>query len=211
MYNLEAFTDTNTQRVLAFMKAHPFALITGVSAAHQPVATQVPVLIKEREDGLYLQAHIMHKSDHYQAFEQNPNVLVVFTGPHTYVSASWYENPQQASTWNYQSVYAYGTLRFLEEEGLLQTLQETTTLFENNLQSPAGFAHLSEAYVQRLSKAIRAFEVKVTALNPIFKLSQNKNRQDYHNIIQHLADGNPDQQAIAAAMQERQDEIFNRS
>jgi transcriptional regulator len=208
MYHLEIFKDKDQTQLLDFMHQHPFALITGVSSLQTPVATQVPVLVKPRADGLYLQAHIMKHTDHHLAFEQNPEVLVVFTGADTYVSASWYVNPQQASTWNYQSVHARGTLRFLNDAELLQVLEETTTRFENNPNSPAAFNRLSENYVQRLSRAIIALEIKVTALDHIFKLSQNRDRQSFENIIGHLEQGNANQQAIAQAMQQRKETLY---
>ena len=95
----------------------------GCDADNNPVATQVPVFIDEKEDKLFLSGHIMRNTDHHKAFEQNPNVLAVFTGPHTYVSASWYSDKQQASTWNYMSVHAKGKLKFLEEQALLDVLK----------------------------------------------------------------------------------------
>jgi transcriptional regulator len=81
-----------------------------------PMATQVPVLIDEREgDRLLLRGHMMKNTDHHRAFEKNNEALCVFSGAHTYVSARWYSNPQTGSTWNYMSVHARGKIRFLSE------------------------------------------------------------------------------------------------
>jgi transcriptional regulator len=60
----------------------------------------------------------MKGNDHHKAFLANPNVLVRFYGPHCYVSASWYTNPQQGSTWNYITVHAKGELNFLDDSEL---------------------------------------------------------------------------------------------
>jgi transcriptional regulator len=94
------------------MREHPFVFLTGVNEENKPVATQVPVFIDERDGKLFLTGHIMRNTDHHKALKKNPNVLAVFTGPHVYVSDTWYDDPQQASTWNYMSVHAKGTIRF---------------------------------------------------------------------------------------------------
>src|SRR3954471_19898237 len=102
MYNLPHFKAENEKEVVDFMHRHPFITLTGVDATSQPVATHVPVLFESRESKLFLLGHIMKNTDHHKAFNQNENILAVFAGPHTYVSASWYKDQKQASTWNYQ-------------------------------------------------------------------------------------------------------------
>ena len=75
MYNLPYFKENDPQVVLQFMREHPFAVLSGCSAANKPVATQVPLLIEERDGKLFLQGHIMRQTDHHKAFESNPEVL----------------------------------------------------------------------------------------------------------------------------------------
>jgi len=208
MYNLPYFKEHDATVVIEFMKQHPFAMVIGVDAENKPAATQVPVLLKERNGELFLQAHIMKQTDHHKAFEQNNNVLVVFTGPNTYVSASLYENKQQGSTWNYQSVHAKGELVFLNEAELLQLLEELTSHFENNPSSPSLYKHLPEDYIQRLSKAIVAFEIKVTGIENVFKLSQNRDKKSFENIAAHLNKGNASEQYIAGEMEKRKGQLF---
>ena len=124
MYNLPYFKEQDAATVLKFVKDNPFAFLCGCDAADKPVATQIPVFIDERDNKLFLSGHIMRNTDHHKAFEQNPSVLAVFTGPHTYVSASWYSNKSTASTWNYMSVHARGSLRFLDGPALLEAPSE---------------------------------------------------------------------------------------
>lgn len=203
MYHLPQYKEQDRSVVIDFMKQHPFAMLTGVDANGLPVATQLPFLIKEKEGVLYLQAHMMRQTDHCKAFETHQQALVLFTGPHTYVSASWYENPQQASTWNYMTVHARGTLVFLDHEQLLQVLEETTTLFEHNPQSPAQYKELSQDYIEHMAKAIVAFEIKIDTLDHVFKLSQNRDRRSYENIMGQLKQQDADAKAIAAEMEKR--------
>jgi len=150
----------------------------------------------------------MRGTGHHKAFETNPHVLAVFTGAHTYVSASWYENKQQASTWNYQSVHAQGIFQFLQEEQLLLMLEELTMYFEKET-SPSAYKNLSPEYIQRLSKAIVAFEIEVKHLDHVFKLSQNRDEKSYDNIVHELKQGDSDAQQVAVAMEKNKDNVFN--
>jgi transcriptional regulator len=210
MYNLPYFKEHDPEVVIDFMKQHPFAMVIGVDKFNHPAATQVPVLIKERNGDLFLQAHIMKQTDHHKAFEKNKNILVVFSGTHTYVSASLYENQQQASTWNYQAVHVKGELSFLDDTQLLLMLEELTTHFENNETSPSLYKHLPSDYIDRLSKAIVAFEIKVTSIDHVFKLSQNRDAKSYQNIMNAFQKGNRDEQYIANEMSKRKDQLFNK-
>lgn len=207
MYDLPHFKEPDPHRIRAFMQQHPFATVIGCFN-NQPVATQVPLLIEERSGNTFLKGHIMRNTDHHKAFAQNSQVLCLFSGAHSYVSASWYANPQVGSTWNYMNVQARGTLTFLPEGSLIQILKDLTTHFENNTASPASFENLPHEYVQRLVKAIIGFEIEVTELNHVFKLSQNRDAESYHNIIRQLQKGDADARAIAIEMQQRTGQLF---
>lgn len=152
----------------------------------------------------------MKGTDHHKALSGNPNVLCVFTGAHSYISASWYTEPKVASTWNYMSVQAKGRLSFLDEAALLDILERTTTHFENNDASPASYKNLSPEYVQHHAKAIAAFEIEVTGLEHTFKLSQNRDEKSYENIIHHLHQGDADAQGVARVMEARKDRLFKK-
>ena len=202
MYSFSYYTEKDRATVLAFMQANPFAMLIG-SNNHIPAATQVPFFIDEVEGELLLTSHIMKNTDHHKAFVQNPQALVVFTGPHTYVSASWYKHAPSASTWNYISVHARGQLQFMDEEGLRNILRRTTDHFENNPQSKAAYDKLPDDYISKLLPAIVGIKIKVTALDNVFKLSQNRDAESYDNIIQHLGKQDAGARAIAREMELR--------
>ena len=209
MYNLPYYKEKDHQVVLEFIHQHPFAFIAGCAEEGKPVATQIPVFIEEREGKLFMTGHMMRQTDHHKAFEKNPNVLCVFTGNHTYVSASWYADPHQASTWNYMSVHVKGKLRFLDEQALIDVLKKTSLHFENNNhQSPTVYDNLSQDYIGRLIKAIVAFEVEVESIDHVFKLSQNRDKESYGNIIEKLESQDADGVAIAAEMKKRTEQVF---
>lgn len=203
MYSLPYFTESDREKVISFMRAHPFVVLCGVDTQGHPVATQVPVFIDEKDGEIFLSGHIMKSTDHHKAFEVNPKVLALFTGPHTYVSASWYSEPKTASTWNYITVHARGEMRYTDHQALLDILKRTTDHFENNPHSPSNFDQLPHDYVEKLSNAIVAFEIKVEELDNVFKLSQNRDDTSYHNIIDHLKQGDEESKRIAEEMAKR--------
>jgi transcriptional regulator len=210
MYSLAYFKENDLARVKEFMRAYPFVILAGNAGAGIPVATHVPVLINEAAGELKLLGHIMKKTDHHHAFLQNPQVLAIFNGPHAYVSASWYSNPRQASTWNYMTVHARGQLRFLGEGELAQVLEQLTEKFEGRESSPSLYPSLSAEYLQRLTPAIIAFEIAVDSIENVFKLSQNRDVQSFENIIEHLRErGSDDAKKLAAEMEVRKSELFS--
>jgi len=181
------------------MVAHPFVTLIARGDEY-PVATQVPVLITEREGKLFLRGHIMRKTDHHLALEKDGHALVMFTGAHAYISASWYPNPQVASTWNYSAVHAQGQLRFTDEADLLDLLSRLTAHFENNPDSPALMEKMSPEYIQPMLKAIVAFEIAIENIEHVFKLSQNRDKKTYHTIIDHLEEGSTEDKMVAEEM-----------
>lgn len=115
MYKLPYFTDTDDQKFVEMMQKNPFAFITGILNGF-PVATHIPLQVEKQNATLILTGHIMTGTDHHKAFLQNENVLVIFTGPHCYVSASWYVKKNVASTWNYMDVQIKGKVKFTDHE-----------------------------------------------------------------------------------------------
>lgn len=186
--------------MLAFMRQYPFAFVSGVSRDHLPVATQLPLFVDERDGKYWLSGHLMKNTDHHKAFVDNPNALVVFTGPHCYVSASWYADKKQASTWNYMSVQARGIIRFADEKALREILQRTTDYFEANTDSGSNYHDLSEEYINRLIPAIVAFEIEVTQLDATFKLSQNRDEKSFQQIMEKLKEQGGDAEKVAEEM-----------
>jgi transcriptional regulator len=186
------------------MHQNPFVVLSGVDKNGKPVATQIPVFVDEREGKMFLSGHMMRQTDHHLAFTVNNDVLVLFTGAHCYVSAGWYTEPLQASTWNYMTVHARGKLEFLNQEALIQILKRTTDHFEGSTDTPSAFDRLPAEYVQRLSKAIIAFEIEVEDIQNVFKLRQNRDEKSYLNIIGKLeCRPDEDSRTIAAEMKKR--------
>ncbi len=209
MYNTSYFKENDLNKILEFIHEYPFALITGSFLDGKQVATQVPVLIEEREGAYFLQAHLKRNTDHHRAFIENPNALVVFSGPHTYVSATWYSDAKMGSTWNYMSVHAAGLVREMNDEELCEFMMKFTLQFEGgNNESPTVFENLPADYLAKKMPGIVGIEINIEKLDNIFKLSQNKDEKSFRQIIKNLEQQGGDSTKIAAEMNNRFDELF---
>ncbi|MEO5673317.1 MAG: FMN-binding negative transcriptional regulator [Chitinophagales bacterium] len=209
MYDLPYYKEKNDNEIKKFIDEHPFAFLAGCDAENKPVATQLPVFIETVDGKQILRGHIMKNTDHHKAFLNNPNVLVVFTGQHTYVSATWYSDPHLASTWNYMSVHAKGIIRFLDDQALADVLRKTSLHFEDyNKQSPTVFDNLPEEFKHKMMKAIVAFEIEIIELNNVFKLSQDRDAESYENIKKKLSEKGGSAKVIAGEMEKRTKELF---
>ncbi len=211
MYNYPHYKEKDSQKIIEFMREHPFVTLIGCDADRRIEATQIPVLIEEKDGKIFIYGHIARKSDHEQAMEENPEVLVLFTSPHVYISGTWYDgNPHQASTWNYISIHARGRIRFQDEDALIDLLKRLSLYFEKgDLASTTVYDNLPDEYKQKLIKAIIAFELEVTEMDNVYKLSQNRDEKSYYNIIKKLEEQDGDGKYIAARMKERSGQIFN--
>lgn len=209
MYHFSYFKEKDRQTILDFMEAHPLAFLTGSTRSGKPVATQVPLLIEERNGELYLQGHLMRNTDHHKALVENPNALAVFTGPSAYVSASWYTNPQMGSTWNYMSVHVSGQIQFMATDALVEFMRRFTLKFERgNAHSPTIYDNLAPAYRDRMMPGIVGFEIKAEEIDNVFKLSQNRDEQSYLNIISKLEQQGGESAAVAMEMKKRKHSLF---
>lgn len=209
MYNFSYFKEKDRQIILDFIEENPFAFMTGSFSTGKQVATQIPILFEERNGELYLQGHIMRNTDHHKAFIENPNTLLVFSGPSCYVSASWYSNPQIGSTWNYMSVHIEGKINFMPNDELIQFMRKLTLKFEEgNTQSQTFYDNLPDSFLNKMMPAIVGFEIKAEKMENVFKLSQNRDEKSYLNIISKLEERGGSSALIAEIMQKRKAELF---
>jgi len=209
MYHFSYFKEKDKKTILDFIEENPFAFFTGSYLSGEQVATQIPILLEERNGELFLQGHIMRNTDHHKALNENPNALLVFTGPSCYVSASWYSNPQIGSTWNYMSVHVGGKVNFMSNEELVKFMRKLTLKFEKgNTQSLTFYDNLPDQFLNKMMPAIVGFEIKAENIENVFKLSQNRDEKSYLNIISKLEEQGGNSALIATEMRKRKAELF---
>lgn len=185
MYIPEHFRSKDRSAALAFMRDNPFAIL--VSTTNDgPFATHVPVVIRETGDRLILRGHVAKANPHWRYLEQEPHCLMIFHGPHAYISPTNYATPENVPTWNYGAVHIYGNARtYSKPEELLGMLQDLIPTFEAAYAEQ--WASLTEAYRSRMLSHIVGFEIEVTNVEAKFKLSQNRTREEQQHVIDSLS------------------------
>jgi transcriptional regulator len=213
MYDYPDYKETDHAKIIEFMRAHPFVMLVGAKQNGRIEVTQVPVLISEENGQVILRGHIIRKSQHHKAMDENPSVIAIFSGPNTYVSATWYTtNPHMGSTWNYVSIHARGNIRWMDDEGLIDLMKELTLFFEKgNKNSSTIYENLPEEYTSRMIKGIIGFELRVSELENVHKLSQNRDEKSYDNVVVELKKQGGDAETISEWMKDRKDRVFNSS
>jgi transcriptional regulator len=184
MHGNSYYKEKDKATIVAFIKQYSFATIVG-NVDGVAYSSQIPLMIEEVNDKIILHGHIMRKTNHYNALQQNNNALVIFNGPHCYISASWYADPAGASTWNYQTVHARGKINFLDDAGTINAIKKLTEKYES-IDSVAAFDKMSDEYITANVKAIVGFTIEVEEFDAVFKLSQNKDVVTKQNIVSEL-------------------------
>ena len=194
MYIPEFNKLDDTATALGFMRANPFAIVVSASEG-SPFATHIPVIATEAAAGILLRGHVARANPQWKMLEQERETMVIFHGPHAYISPSLYESRQSVPTWNYAAVHACGRARIFEEpEPLTEVLLETIAVFEQAYLDQ--WRELNENYRAKMLGQIVGFEIAVERLEAKFKLSQNRPRGDQARIIQSLESS--DDTAISA-------------
>jgi transcriptional regulator len=187
MYLPSHFIETDSQRIAALMRGYSFATIVSHDGA-APFATHMPVL-HHAEEGPHgtLFTHMARANPQWKQFADGREVLVIFHGPHAYVSPNWYEKRPEVPTWNYAVVHAYGVPRLMEnKERLRSMLRELVDTFEAGQPQPYGDV-LPDEYIDKLSPGIVGLEIPITRVEAKFKLNQNRSAADQTGVIAALA------------------------
>lgn len=184
MYTPKYFKVTNVEEILNFVQENSFGtLITTVQ--EKPIGTHLPMQIIKEGDDYYITGHMAYGNPQWRTLEICENILVMFQGPHAYISSSWYEK-ENVPTWNYQAVHVYGKASILSEEELKQDLTKLLQKYEKHRKNPVLWEGLSPQLLNKELKGIVGFKIKVQEIQAAYKLSQNRNEEDYNNIINKL-------------------------
>jgi transcriptional regulator len=201
MYIPSSFRVEDAAKIAAFMRRHSFAtLITDDGGA--PFASHLPMLHRP-EGGSHgsLISHMARANPQWQHFVSGREALVVFHGPHSYISPSWYQTEVAVPTWNYAVVHAYGIPKtFSDHERVVSLLRETVATFESAFERPWP-GTLPDDYRDKLVQSIVAFDIPITRIEGKFKLGQNRPAADTQGVFDALSrSADADSRALAQMM-----------
>jgi transcriptional regulator len=187
----------------ALMRAESFATLVTTDGHGVPFATHVPFLLDpDRGPRGTLRAHMARANPHWQEFAAGREALVVFLGPHAYVSPGWYVQHPSVPTWNYVAVHAYGIPVVVDDPARVRAfLAELTETYEAGRPAPWSIDGLPADYLAGMQRGIVAFEIPISRLEGKAKLSQNRGAEDRARVEAALAaTGDPWSRATAARM-----------
>ncbi|OGX79598.1 protease [Exiguobacterium sp. SH31] len=182
MYVPKLYAVNDAEEVHAFLKAHPFGTVV-THDGQKPHATHVPLRFHAEDGHVWFTTHVARNNPQWQTIEDQ-TVLLIVQGPDAYVSASWYGH-EDVSTWNYQAVHLYGQATILSSAELETDLAGLLQDHERERENAIVWEELSEP-VQRQKHGVVGFRIDIDEIQAAFKLSQNRNDEDYERIVSEL-------------------------
>jgi len=184
MYIPELYQNENQEEINDFLQKNSFGILVNQTSG-KLWATHIPLELDMNEIGKsILFGHISKENPQWKSFESDANVLAIFSGPHSYISSSWYEK-ENVPTWNYIAVHIYGKIKIIHGDQVITSLKKLTDKYEKNSKNPVKIEELSEKTMRQVA-GIVAFEIEIESIEAVKKMSQNRNEKDYHNIISQL-------------------------
>ncbi|MFO0925376.1 MAG: FMN-binding negative transcriptional regulator [Pirellulales bacterium] len=204
MYIPSSFHVEDSNVVAQFVRDHSFATLVSHDGTTM-YASHLPMLLDDRQAPWRLSLHMARANPQWKHLEQCREVLVIFSGPHAYVSPSWYSDPQSVPTWNYTAVHVTGRARLIEDTHQLdQLLNDLIQVYEKDRPEPWIYQPQQETHEQ-LTQAIVGIEIEAIRVEAKFKLSQNR-PQDYDSVANALrSSSHPHDQEVGMLMSQIRD------
>lgn len=198
MYLPPQFQSKDPDIALELMRAHPFAQLVSTDDAGFPFVTPLPLHLVEEGGGLTLLGHVARPNPQAKYLMARPQALVVFNGPHAYMTPRVYPDLARVPTWNYLMVQARVEVRTIErfedKDRLLKHL-----IHDFDPAYDAQWRALPEDFQHKLMGGIHAFELRVLDLQCKLKLNQHR-PESHAALLAAYEQGNPDEQALAGWM-----------
>ena len=184
MYIPNHYKNENIKEVKDFLIKNSFGILLNQNKGRIS-GTHIPMELNTDKNGKdILSGHISKTNPQWNNFNDKEEVLAIFNGPHSYVSSSWYKK-ENVPTWNYIAVHIYGTIKIIEGDELLSSLKKLVDKYESNSENPVSVENLSEKSLKQINGII-GFNIHINEIQATYKLSQNRDDSDYHNVIKKL-------------------------
>jgi len=204
MYVPELFVESDLAKLHRLMEQYNFATLYCQPDGEPPEIVHMPFILDPvpGPNGLLL-GHVARANPVWRLFDGSTSAVVVFQGPHGYISPAWYSSRQQVPTWNYAVVHAYGKPRLLPESEVPDFLQRLVEKHEGTGESAWRMSGLSQEFLKHMMKQIVVFSMAIDRLAGKFKLSQNRTVPDRRGAIDGLrARGDLFDRALIELMEE---------
>jgi transcriptional regulator len=200
MYVPGLYKLKDPEEIREFVRENGFGILVN-SVNGRLWATHIPMMFVKGNDGKdILIGHLSKANPQWKEFRTSQEVLAVFTGPHAYISPSWYDH-ENVPTWNYLAVHIYGIIQIIEGEELKGFLSEMVDKYEASMPHPVSVDRMSDHFISSEMKGIVGFRILISEIQAARKLSQNRDGKNYQRIIEGLENqGDPDSLNMARIM-----------
>ena len=202
MYLPKHFEQHDLALTLEVMRTHSFATMVSVDDAGAPYATHLPLIVSEIGTGdaaqIVIEGHVAKPNPHWKYLAARPDVLLMFQGPHAYMSPKVYPDIARVPTWNYLAVHATGKARLIEGDRAKDALLKGLIAIHEP-EYAAQWRGLDEEFQTKMLSGIVAFTITVEQLQPKFKLNQHR-KEARAAMKERYAKGTPNEQALAGWM-----------
>ena len=200
MYIPKLYREEDRSKILEFLGQNDFATLVAYDG-EKSVASHLLMEIVEEGERIFVNGHMSRANPLWKLLEKNQEVLVIFQGPHTYISPTWY-NHVNVPTWNYQIIHVYGKPRLITEyDEAYSVLKRLIDRYETS--GHYKIETLPQDFVKKEIKGIAAFQIVVTRIEANYKLSQNRDDESYQSIVTHLEERTDEfSHEVARAMRE---------
>jgi transcriptional regulator len=200
MYIPSSFAETDAAKLHEFIEGHGFGILV-TQGESGTVASHLPILL-DREAGSQgkLIGHMARANSQWKNAD-GTEALVIFHGPHAYISPRWYEAKNVVPTWNYVAVHVYGTLHLVSDRAaLVQTLRDTVDKYEGGTAQPWQIDEPDEPFLEGLLGSIVGFEIEITRIEGKWKLNQNHTPERRTRVIDALREAAGEQRSKIAEL-----------
>jgi transcriptional regulator len=198
MYIPAAFAMTDPVKIAEVISTHNFGMMISRDG-DSLFASHLPFLHHPQEGSPgKLTSHLAKANRHWKLFNDQEETLIIFNGPHSYISPNWYVTEQAVPTWNYVTVHVYGKARTTSESNLAKVLEETVTKHESERPDSWTTGRLLDDLQAKLHQAIVGIEIAITRVEAKFKLGQNRSKEDRAKMLTALK-GATDSDSLALA------------
>lgn len=184
MYIPDIYKNENQEEIKDFLNKNSFGILINQTNG-KLCATHIPLELDNNKNGKQvLYGHISIENPQWNGFLDNDEILAVFSGPHSYISSSWYDH-ENVPTWNYIAVHIYGKIKIIEGEAVVESLKKLVDKYEKSSENPVRVEDFSKKTMMQ-TRGIVAFEIEITEIQSVKKLSQNRDVKNYDSIISKL-------------------------
>ena len=184
MYIPDIYKNENQEEIIDFLQKNSFGILINQHNGNI-AATHIPLELEIKENGKqFLVGHISKENPQWQSFENDDRILAIFSGANTYISPSWYDH-ENVPTWNYVAVHVQGKIKIIEGQKVINSLKKLVDKYESEVDNPTKIEDYSKKTMLQ-TRGIVGFEIEISKIDAVKKMSQNRDDKNYINIINEL-------------------------